>query len=100
MAFIARIPICVSALCIFRGKKPLRFAWRWCVGIANMDHQINEDIRDKEVRLISESGEQLGVVSVASAMAIAEENGLDLVKIAPGSNPPVCKLHGLWEIPL
>ena len=57
-----------------------------------MDHQINEEIRDKEVRLISESGEQLGVMSAAAALSIAEERDLDLVKIAPGSNPPVCKL--------
>ena len=57
-----------------------------------MDHQINEEIRDKEIRLISESGEQLGVMSAAAAMDIAEERNLDLVKIAPGSNPPVCKL--------
>ncbi len=57
-----------------------------------MDHQINEEIRDREVRLISGTGEQLGVMSAAAALAIAEENDLDLVKIAPGSNPPVCKL--------
>ena len=57
-----------------------------------MDHQINEEIRDREVRLISATGEQLGVMSSAAALAIAEENDLDLVKLAPGSNPPVCKL--------
>jgi len=57
-----------------------------------MDHQINEEIRDKELRLISETGEQLGVMSAQAALAIAEERDLDLVKIAPGSNPPVCKL--------
>jgi translation initiation factor IF-3 len=57
-----------------------------------MDHQINEEIRDKELRLISETGEQLGVMSAQEALSIAEERDLDLVKIAPGSNPPVCKL--------
>ena len=57
-----------------------------------MAHQINEKILDKEVRLISESGEQLGVMSFEDAMKIAVENDLDLVKIAPGSNPPVCKV--------
>lgn len=57
-----------------------------------MDHQINEEIRDKEIRLISDSGEQMGVMSAAAALQIAEERDLDLVKIAPGSNPPVCKL--------
>ncbi len=69
----------------------MRYAWR-CIGIANMEHQINDEIRDKEIRLISDSGEQLGVMTAAAAMAIAEEQDLDLVKIAPGSVPPVCKL--------
>jgi translation initiation factor IF-3 len=57
-----------------------------------MTHQINEDIRDKEVRLISETGEQLGVMSCARALEIAVERDMDLVKIAPGSIPPVCKI--------
>ena len=57
-----------------------------------MAHQINEKILDKEVRLISESGEQLGVMPLDEAMNIAIENDLDLVKIAPGSNPPVCRI--------
>ena len=53
---------------------------------------INEQIRDKEVRLIGEDGEQLGIMSASAAMNIAIEKDLDLVKIAPGSNPPVCKI--------
>lgn len=60
--------------------------------IANMAHQINEEIRDKEVRLISAEGEQLGVVPLAAAMNQAAEADLDLVKISPNANPPVCKL--------
>ena len=60
--------------------------------IANLGHQINEDIRDKEVRLISESGEQLGIMSAAQALKIAESKNLDLVKISPNAVPPVCKL--------
>ena len=60
--------------------------------IANTGHQTNEDIRDKEVRLISESGEQLGIMPSAEALRIAVEQGLDLVKISPQANPPVCKL--------
>lgn len=55
-------------------------------------HQLNEDIRDKEVRLIGEDGEQLGILSSEEALAIAEERGLDLVKISPQAVPPVCKL--------
>ncbi len=53
---------------------------------------INEEIRDKEVRLIGADGSQLGVMSAAQALAIAEQQELDLVKIAPGSVPPVCRL--------
>jgi len=53
---------------------------------------INEEIRDREVRLIDENGGQLGVVSIQVAQSMAEERGLDLVKIAPQGNPPVCKI--------
>ena len=60
--------------------------------IANAVHQINEEINDKEVRLIGDQGEQLGIMSAADALRIAEEKELDLVKIAPGSNPPVCRI--------
>lgn len=54
--------------------------------------QINGQIRDKEVRLIGASGEQIGVVSIAEAMRMADEENLDLVKIAANANPPVCKI--------
>jgi translation initiation factor IF-3 len=53
---------------------------------------INEQIRDKEIRLIGENGEQLGIMSAKDAMKLAEEAGLDLVKIAPTAKPPVCKI--------
>ena len=53
---------------------------------------INEQIRDKEVRLIGENGEQLGIVSSKEALRMAEEAELDLVKIAPKAEPPVCKI--------
>jgi translation initiation factor IF-3 len=53
---------------------------------------INEQIRDKEVRVIGEDGEQLGIMSSKEAMQLAEEAGLDLVKIAPTAKPPVCKI--------
>ena len=55
-------------------------------------HQLNEDINDREVRLIGENGEQMGIVSSDEALRIAEERGLDLVKISPQAVPPVCKL--------
>ena len=53
---------------------------------------INEQIRDKEVRLIGADGEQLGIVSGREAQRLADEAGLDLVKIAPTAKPPVCKI--------
>ena len=56
------------------------------------DLMINEQIRDKEVRLVSEDGEQLGVMSAKEAMRLAREANLDLVKIAPQAKPPVCKI--------
>ncbi len=55
-------------------------------------HQLNEDIRDKEVRLIGSGGEQLGIMSSEDALRIADEKGMDLVKISPQAKPPVCKL--------
>ena len=53
---------------------------------------INEQIRDKEIRLIGKDGEQLGIMSAREAMKLAEEAELDLVKIAPKATPPVCKI--------
>ena len=53
---------------------------------------INEQIRDKEVRVIGEDGEQLGIMSSRDAQKLADEAGLDLVKIAPTAKPPVCKI--------
>lgn len=53
---------------------------------------INEQIRDKEIRLISETGEQLGIVSSRDAQKLADEKKLDLVKIAPTAKPPVCRI--------
>ena len=55
-------------------------------------HQLNEDIRDSEIRLIGSTGEQLGIMSAAQAQRIADEQGLDLVKISPQATPTVCKL--------
>ena len=57
-----------------------------------MEHQINEEIRDKEVRLIDSDGSQLGVVSIQQAMDTAIQRGLDLVKTAPKAVPPVCRV--------
>ena len=62
------------------------------MSISNAAYQINEEIRDKEIRLIGDDGAQLGIMSPAAALDIAYEKNLDLVKIAPGSEPPVCKI--------
>ncbi len=56
------------------------------------EHQINQDIRDREIRVIGDDGAQLGIMSSREAQAIADEQGLDLVKISPTANPPVCKI--------
>ncbi len=60
--------------------------------ISNKELQINEQIRDKEVRLVDSDGSQLGVMPLAKAKELAAQRDLDLVKIAPQANPPVCKI--------
>ena len=73
----------VSAFCIFQGGVS---------AISKVVHELNEEICDKEIRLIGAAGEQLGIMAPASALKIADEQGLDLVKISPQATPPVCKL--------
>ena len=60
--------------------------------IAKLEHQINEEIREKEIRVISAEGAQLGIMSSEQANALAEEQELDLVMISPNAVPPVCKI--------
>lgn len=64
--------------------------------------QINEEIREKEVRVVSADGEQLGVMSSRDAIALAESKGLDLVNIVPTAKPPVCKImdYGKYKFEL
>ena len=68
--------------------------WRcWIINNKNSKElQINEEIRDKEIRLIGADGEQIGIVSTSEAMRQAIEKNLDLVKIAPQAQPPVCRI--------
>ena len=73
--------LAASALCVWR-----------CFIIGKLEHQINEEIRDKELRVIGADGDQLGIMTSAAALALAEEKELDLVKIAPNATPPVCKI--------
>lgn len=65
--------------------------WR-CFNISKTEHSVNEEIRDKEIRVIGNDGEQLGIMSAEKALEIAESRDLDLVKIAPNAVPPVCKI--------
>ncbi len=60
--------------------------------ISNKEMQINEEIRDKEIRLVGDDGSQLGIMSARDAMRMAVEKNLDLVKIAPQAQPPVCRI--------
>lgn len=64
--------------------------------------QINEEIREREVRVVSADGEQLGVMSSKDALELAEKKGLDLVNIAPSAKPPVCKImdYGRYKFEL
>ena len=65
--------------------------WR-CFHISNKELQINEEIRDKEVRVIDSDGSQLGIMPASQALEKAYARNLDLVKIAPQAKPPVCKI--------
>ena len=73
--------------CVFSCRK----RWR-CLPIATKELQINEQIRDNEVRVIGVDGAQLGVMSAQEAQKLADEQGFDLVKIAPTATPPVCRI--------
>jgi len=63
-----------------------------CMEGTTIEYLINEQIRDKEVRVIGAEGGQLGVMSVKEALQIAEEAGMDLVRVSPNAKPPVCKI--------
>ena len=83
-----RVPAASASLCV----TSFDFLEGGASTISNVTHQLNEEIRDREIRLIGTDGEQLGILSAAEALAIADEKGLDLVKISPQATPPVCKL--------
>ncbi len=72
--------ICLLSVCIRREDTTIS------------ELMINEQIRDKEVRVLGESGEQLGIMSIEEALKLADEAGVDLVKIAPNAQPPVCRI--------
>lgn len=82
---------CTDGVCSIRALILLLSIWR-CLNIATKETQINEEIRDKEVRVIDSDGNQLGVMPIEEALRLAEEKNTDLVKIAPQAKPPVCKI--------
>ncbi len=75
-------------------NKKNRFSTEYISGgvLAITDLMINEQIKDKEVRLIDETGQQVGIVSAKEAQKLGDEKKLDLVKIAPTAKPPVCRI--------
>ena len=77
---------------VFIFVRKFRIFFRRCFRIAIKELQINEEIRDKEVRVIADGGEQLGIMSAAEAQKLANSRNLDLVKIAPQAQPPVCRI--------
>ncbi len=78
---------------VWDGILPSLFQFfRRCCSISTQEHQINEEINDKEVRLIDADGTQLGVVPLQRALEAAAQRDLDLVKIAPKAVPPVCRV--------
>ncbi len=91
MGDLVFIPLtCIRMLDVIVDSLPIHyFYWRYKT-ISEL--MINEQIRDREVRLIGPDGEQIGVVSAREAQKIADDAGLDLVKIAPNAKPPVCKV--------
>ncbi len=86
-----RVDSCAVRFFCEQGKKSISFLMEM-EGKEISDLFINEQIRDREVRVIGEDGEQLGIMPTREAMKLAEEAGVDLVKIAPTAKPPVCKI--------
>lgn len=90
--------LCLNDFVLLRADYSVRFCfmllnafWR-CLTISKQELQINEEIRDKELRVINSDGTQLGIMALNNALSMAAEQNLDLVKIAPQAKPPVCKI--------
>ena len=75
----------------FRAFYIVNYLWR-CKTISGKDQAINEEIREKEVRVVDSDGNQLGIMSSEQALSMAENRELDLVMIAPQASPPVCRI--------
>ena len=85
LGFLCSCAVLLSVTALFL------FFWR-CLTIAKQELLINDEIREKEVRVIDSDGAQLGILSIKDALAIAAEKNLDLVEIAPTANPHVCRI--------
>lgn len=92
LGFSVKREQCVLALILFQQKLQILFMERRCFDIGTKEQLINEEIREKEVRVIGNDGEQLGIMSSADALEKAIESDLDLVLIAPSAVPPVCRI--------
>lgn len=68
------------------------FIWRYNIISKDVQHEINNEIRDREVRVIDEAGEMLGVMNTKDAQQLADDKNMDLVKVSPNAKPPVCKI--------
>jgi len=83
-----RVP-CESAFFYLEQQDRIPF-WRWHV--ISREHQINDEIRAREVRLVGADGEQIGIKSIRDALQLAADANLDLVNVAPTAKPPVCRI--------
>ncbi len=89
------MPACFEMKHSMSGKRCFSAHFYFISGVLNIsvkELQINEEIKDKEIRVIDSDGSAIGVISAKEALALAEERELDLVKIAPQATPPVCKI--------
>ena len=82
----------MQTVCGRRAASALCTLYMGVLTISKLDHQLNEEIRDKEIRVIGHDGAQLGIMPPADALRLAEEHEMDLVKISPNATPPVCKI--------
>lgn len=89
------MPACFEMKHSMSGRDAFPLIFYFISGVLNIsvkELQINEEIKDKEIRVIDSDGSAIGVISAKEALALAEERELDLVKIAPQATPPVCKI--------
>lgn len=91
MIGLVKVLFCIVCGRSFLSAFVFNFFWR-CIFIGSKELQINEEIRDNEIRVIGSDGSQLGIMSASKALNLAIEKNLDLVKIAPQAKPPVCKI--------